>query len=96
MGFKGAILHGLCTWNVTAQGVLRTFAGNDGTRLRSFQARFASPVMPGDKLVVEMWKTGKVEDGAEEVLFETKVEGGKTVLSNGRALLKKEGAGSKL
>ncbi|TGZ81494.1 Thioesterase/thiol ester dehydrase-isomerase [Ascodesmis nigricans] len=95
MGFKGAILHGLCTWNITAQGVLGTFGGNDGQRLKSFQARFASPVMPGDKLVVEMWKTGKVEEGAEEVLFETKVEG-RVVLSNGRALIAREAGGAKL
>ncbi|KAF8539299.1 putative peroxisomal dehydratase [Trichophaea hybrida] len=88
MGFPGAILHGLCTWNIAAHGVLKTFGGSDPARLKSFQARFASPVMPGDKLIVDMWLTGQKEaDGSEEVVFVTRVEGGKVVLSNGRALL---------
>ncbi|CCX16262.1 putative peroxisomal dehydratase [Pyronema domesticum] len=89
MGFPGAILHGLCTWNVAARGVLRMLGNSEGERLKSFQARFAAPVMPGDKLVTEMWVTGAKEDGAEEVRFMTRVEGGKVVLSNGRALLTK-------
>ncbi|KAL7274504.1 hypothetical protein RUND412_002586 [Rhizina undulata] len=96
IGYPGAILHGLCSWNIACHGVLKTFAGGDPGRLRSFQARFAAAVMPGDKLVMEMWRTGKVEeDGFEEIIFVVKV-GGKVVLSNGRALLKVEGKGSKL
>lgn len=90
MGFPGAILHGLCSWNISAHAVLKTLGGSDAPRLKMFQARFASPVMPGDKLIVDMWVTGKKEaDGSEEVLFVTRVEGGKVVLSNGRALLSK-------
>lgn len=89
MGFPGAILHGLCTWNVAAHAVLKTFGASDPTRLKLFQARFASPVMPGDRLITEMWVTGKKEDGCEEVVFLTRVDGGKVVLSNGRALLEK-------
>lgn len=109
MGFKGAILHGLCTWNIAAQGVLEKFGGMDPEALKVFQARFASPVMPGDRLKVEMWKVGKVrgddegvkgEGELEEVRFVCKVveEGGKerVVLSNGRALVKSEKGRSKL
>lgn len=97
MGFPGAILHGLCTWNVTAHAVLKELGGSEASRLKMFQARFASPVMPGDKLIVDMWKTGQTEaDGSEEVVFVTRVEGGKVVLSNGRALLAKKKADSKL
>ena len=95
MGFKGAILHGLCTWNIAAHAVVKEIAGGEGERLRFFMARFASPVLPGDKLVVEMWRTGVVEEGAEEVLFRARVEGGKVVLSNGRALVAVK-AGSRL
>jgi peroxisomal enoyl-CoA hydratase 2 len=43
-----------------------------------------------------MWKTGDVKDGWEEVRFVTKVEGGKVVLSNGRALMRIVGGSSKL
>jgi acyl dehydratase len=98
MGFPGAILHGLCTWNIAAHGVLKTFGRSDPARLKSFQARFAAPVMPGDKLIVDMWLTGRKVDGGEEVVFVTRVEGGKVVLSNGRALLSgvEAGGASKL
>ena len=62
--------------------------GSDPSNLREFQARFASPVKPGDSLVTEAWRTGDFKDGWEEVRFITRVDGGKVVLSNGRALMK--------
>ena len=86
MGLKGAILHGLCTFNHAAHAVLRAFGGSDPKNFKSFQARFASPVMPGDALLTSMWKVGQV-DGYDEIYFVTTVNG-KPVLSNGRALIK--------
>ncbi|GKT89689.1 hypothetical protein Ct61P_07539 [Colletotrichum tofieldiae] len=88
MGFPGAIMHGLYSWNSTAHGLLKAFGGSDPANIKEYQARFASPVMPGDKLVTDAWRTGNVKDGWEEIRFQTKVEGGKVVLSNGRALIK--------
>ncbi|OBT90315.1 hypothetical protein VE02_03315 [Pseudogymnoascus sp. 03VT05] len=98
MGFGGAIMHGLSSWNFTARDILRQFGGSQPENLREFQARFASPVKPGDKLVTKAWRTGDVKGGFEEVRFVTQVEGGKVCLSNGRALVKiVDGkAGSKL
>lgn len=87
MGFGGAILHGLCTWNMVFHGVLQTYCQSNATHLREFQARFSSPVKPGDLLVTEMWQTGASEQGFGEIVFRTKV-GDKVVLSNGRALVK--------
>jgi len=84
-GFPGTILHGLCTWNMSAHAVLSAFGNGDGHRLSEFQARFAKVVFPGDTLVIEMWRMG-VRDGIEEILFRTTVKG-EVVLSNGRALL---------
>lgn len=95
MGFGGAIMHGLASWNVTAHHLLKALGGSDAANIKEFQARFAAPVKPGDKLTIEMWKTGDVEDGWEEVRFHTKV-GSKVVLSNGRALMKVVGGKSKL
>lgn len=46
-GFKGAILHGLGTWNMAAHGVLRVLGGSDPARLKRFGARFKSVVYPG-------------------------------------------------
>lgn len=89
MGFGGPIIHGLYSWNSTAHGVLKSLGGSDPRNIKEFQARFASPVKPGDKLVTEMWRMGdKNADGFEEVRFITKVDGGKICLSNGRALVK--------
>jgi acyl dehydratase len=97
MGFGGTIIHGLYSWNATAHAVLRELGGSNPKNLQEFQARFASPVRPGDKLTTEMWKTGETnKDGFEEVRFVTKNQDGKTVLSNGRALVKIANRNSKL
>jgi len=88
MGFGGAIMHGLFSWNTTCHGLLKTLGGSDPANIKEFQARFAAPVKPGDKLVTEIWKPGDVKGGWEEVRFVTRVEGGKVVLSNGRALMR--------
>lgn len=97
MGFGGAILHGLYSWNATCLLLLRHLGASDPANLREYQARFASPVRPGDKLVTSAWRSGTVDaDGWEEVHFETRVDGGKVCLSNGRALMKVSAEKSKL
>jgi len=89
MGFGGCIIHGLFSWNSTAHGILYELGGSDPKNIKEFQARFAAPVKPGDKLVTRMWKMGNPGlDGFEEVRFVTSVEGGKQVLSNGRAVVR--------
>src|ERR1700722_4388358 len=89
MGFGGSIIHGLFSWNCTAHGVLQCLGGSDPANIKEFQARFASPVKPGDKLVTEMWKMGGADKhGFEEVRFVMRVDGGKVCLSNGRALVR--------
>ncbi|KAJ6136121.1 hypothetical protein N7512_001281 [Penicillium capsulatum] len=97
MGFGGIIIHGLFSWNSAAHGILRELGGSNPTNLKEFQARFASPVRPGDKLTTEIWRMGNAQpDGFEEIRFVTKNQNGKVVLSNGRCLLKVVGAKSKL
>ncbi len=96
MGFGGAIMHGLFSWNVAAHAVVKELGGSQAGNLREFQARFAAPVKPGDKLITEIWRMGGGKDGFEEVRFLTRVDGGKVVLSNGRALVKCVGGKSKL
>ncbi|KAL5411413.1 hypothetical protein PMIN04_010267 [Paraphaeosphaeria minitans] len=99
-GFKGAFLQGLGTWNIAAHGVLKELGGSEAGRLRSFKARFAKIVYPGDALETRMWKVGekKVEGRVlEEVIFQTVVQGdGRVVLSNGFVELWKKGLESKL
>lgn len=88
MGFGGTIVHGLYSWNSSAHAVLKAFGGSEAQNLRSYEARFASPVKPGDKLITEMWRMGNVEDGFEEIRFTVRIEGGKVCLNNGRAFVK--------
>jgi acyl dehydratase len=97
MGFGGVIIHGLYSWNSAAHGLLKNLGGSDPSNMKEYQARFASPVRPGDKLVTSVWKTGEKEGEWEEIRFVVQVEGGKVCLSNGRALMKTVGeAKSKL
>ncbi|KAF3909922.1 hypothetical protein ABW21_db0209628 [Orbilia brochopaga] len=79
MGFGGAIMHGLFSWNTTAHGLLKVLGDSNPANLKEFQARFASPVKPGDILETNIWQVGKADgyaDGWEEVRFITKVEYG--------------------
>ncbi|EAT84738.2 hypothetical protein HBH56_048340 [Parastagonospora nodorum] len=92
MGFGGPIIHGLFSWNMSAHTVLQTLGASKPENMKEFQARFAAPVKPGDKLITEMWRAGEQDgDGFEEIRFIVRVEGGKTVLTNGRALVKVQG-----
>lgn len=89
MGFGGAIMHGLYSWNTTAHALLKLLGGSDPANIKEFAARFASPVKPGDTLVTQIWKTGnKDAEGWEDIRFVTSVKGGKVCLSNGRAKMK--------
>jgi acyl dehydratase len=59
VGFaQGPILHGLCTYGFAARAIVRSAAGGDASRLRSFSAQFRKPVWPGDTLVTQGWSLG--------------------------------------
>lgn len=92
MGFGGAIMHGLYSWNSTCLALVRALGGSNPANIKEYQARFASPVMPGDKLITHVWTTGEKNGEFEEIRFVTEVEGGKVCLSNGRALIKTVGS----
>lgn len=79
-GFEKPILHGLCTFGVATRAIIQTCCGEDPSKLKSMNLRFSSPVYPGETIVTEMWKDGKV------VSFRAKVaERDVVVLNNGRA-----------
>ncbi|KAM5355763.1 hypothetical protein ACJ41O_002409 [Fusarium nematophilum] len=89
MGFGGSIMHGLYSWNTSCHQILQALGGSDPENIKDFQARFASPVMPGDRLITSVWRTGeKKKGGFEEVRFTVQVAGGKVCLTNGRALIR--------
>ena len=68
-GFDRPILHGLCTYGFNGRALLHTLCGSDPARFGHIEGRFASPVLPGEALTVDMWVTG---DG--EAVFTTRVD----------------------
>ena len=60
-GFPKPILHGLCTYGFTGRALLHGLCDGDPAAFGSMDARFTSPVMPGETLTVRMWRT---DDGA--------------------------------
>jgi acyl dehydratase len=82
-GFHMPILHGLCTYGFTCRAVLEAFCDFDPTKIASHQARFSSPVFPGDTLRMSLWRDGDI------VSFEAAVpERDVTVLKNGKTVLR--------
>jgi len=83
-GFERPILHGLCTFGNVGRGVIDAYCDSDPTRFRSIKVRFSAPVMPGETIVVRMWK-----ESDTEILCEAKVkERGLAVVKNARVVLR--------
>ena len=77
-GFPRPILHGLCVYGICGFSVIRQALEFDGSRMRSLDLRFSSPVFPGETLQVEGWRES---DG---VAFQAKVkERNQIVISSG-------------
>lgn len=76
-GFDRPILHGLCTYGHAGRAILHSVCGGDPARFKSFAARFASVVFPGDTIVTEGWR-----EGAGRYIVRASTQDGKTVLSN--------------
>ena len=81
-GFERPILHGLCTFGIATHGVVRNMCENDASRISSLEGRFTSPVIPGNKLRVDMWK-----EGAKVLFVVTNVTAGKVAIANGAAIV---------
>lgn len=81
-GFESPILHGLCTYGVACHAILKTILGYDYTLISALDARFSSPVMPGDTITTDMWQDGNL------ISFQCRAkERDAVVLRNGRCLL---------
>jgi acyl dehydratase len=55
-GFPKPILHGLCTYGFTGRALLHGLCDSDPARFGSMNARFSSPVFPGETLTTSAWK----------------------------------------
>jgi acyl dehydratase len=84
-GFERPILHGLCTYAIACRAVMQTYCDMDPSRIRHHQARFSSPVYPGETITVDLWKDG------DTVSFEARVKDRDvTVIRNGKTVLTPE------
>lgn len=77
-GYDQPILHGLCTYGSVCRGVITNLLDYDPAKLKTYNVRFASPVMPGQTIVTEYWK-----DGNTISLRSSVKETGKVVMNNG-------------
>ena len=66
-GFDRPILHGLCTFGMVCKAIVDTCLGVAPETVRSFGARFAGIVFPGETLRTAVWR----EDG--RLIFATSV-----------------------
>jgi acyl dehydratase len=83
VGFPSPILHGLCTYGIAGRAILRACAGGDPARVASLDARFSSPVYPGETVTTRIRRDGLA------VAFECVVaERGVTVIKNGACRLR--------
>ena len=64
-GFPVPILHGLCSYGIGCKAIVDTFLDGDVSRVRSYGARFAGVVFPGETLKASIWKA---DDGFVAVL----------------------------
>jgi acyl dehydratase len=57
-GFPKPILHGLCTYGMTAKALTDLLLDGDTARVGRYGARFAGVVFPGETLKVSVWAEG--------------------------------------
>jgi acyl dehydratase len=57
-GFPKPILHGLCTYGMTAKAMTDLLLDGDTSRVAGYGARFAGVVFPGETLKVNVWTDG--------------------------------------
>lgn len=58
-GMPRPILHGLCSYGMAARALVRACCGQQPERLRAIALRFSAPVLPGETLVVRIWREGR-------------------------------------
>jgi acyl dehydratase len=56
VGFQEPILHGLCTYGVVCRCFVQEVLKGDSGKVKSYSARFSSPVIPGEKLQIKVWQ----------------------------------------
>ncbi len=82
-GYPQPILHGLCTYGMAAHAIIQTCCDYDASRLTGLNARFSSPVFPGETLQCDIW-----QDTSNALQFVVRaVDRDVVVMSHGTATL---------
>ncbi len=84
-GFPRPILHGLCSYGVTGRALVAELGKGVAANVTAIDARFSSPVFPGETLTTLIWRT---EPG--KAVFRTEASGAegsgaRVVLDDGAA-----------
>lgn len=58
-GFPRPILHGLCTYGIAGRALIRAIRSRGPGRITRMDARFTSPVFPGETVRTELWWEGR-------------------------------------
>jgi acyl dehydratase len=74
-GFEKPILHGLCTFGLSAKAVYQTIGSKNPNVIKAVSARFTSHVFPGESVRFKLWK-----EGTRVIVSGETVERGKEVL----------------
>jgi acyl dehydratase len=77
-GFDRPILHGLCTYGFAGRALLHRLCDSDPARFGSIEARFSSPVFPGEELTTDIWVTGE-----GTAVFRVLASGDRVVIDSG-------------
>lgn len=81
-GFDRPILHGMCSYGIACRAVLASVCDYDVARMKTFDARFTSPVYPGETIHTDIWVDGGT------VSFRSRIEArGIVSINNGRSLI---------
>ncbi len=80
-GFARPILHGLCSYGIAGRAILKLLCADVPARLKRLDARFASPVFPGETIRTEVWREGNGRAAFRALV----VERGVVVLNHGFA-----------
>jgi acyl dehydratase len=58
VGFDRPILHGAATWGIAGYALMRALCSGNSVLFKRLDARFSSPVYPGETIRTEIWRTG--------------------------------------
>lgn len=81
-GYERPIMHGLCTYGIACQAVLKTMCDYDHTAICGFDVRFSAILYPGETIITDMWRDGNI------ISFRSRLkERDAVVLNNGKCTL---------